>query len=142
MENNLKKASKVAEQAIKNLENETGETYCLLTTVSALVGGKWKLQLISHLSHGPVRFGQLKKLMHLCSEKMLIQALRELEEDALIVRKQYNEVPPRVEYSLSEQGQSLVPIILQMMSWGKGYLSQKHPACKVYIPNALLADVA
>jgi len=100
-------------------------TYCLLTTVSNLIGGKWKMQVLTHLLSGPVRFGEMKRLMPQITEKMLIQALRELETDGLISRKQYEEVPPKVEYSLTEVGDDLRPLLIGLVNWGKKYVNAK-----------------
>jgi len=107
-------------------------TYCLLTTVSNLIGGKWKMQVLTHLLKGPVRFGEMKRLMPQITEKMLIQALRELETDGLINRKQYQEIPPKVEYSLTPIGEGLEPILRNMVAWGKAYVTTKKEACEFW----------
>lgn len=87
-----------------------------------VIGGKWKLILLANLAQGPVRFGELSRRMPECSEKMLIQSLRELEQDGLVHRKQYPEVPPRVEYSLTNEGHELLPALHEMRKWGKQFI--------------------
>jgi DNA-binding HxlR family transcriptional regulator len=88
----------------------------------AVIGGKWKLIILWHLGlEGTKRFSELKKLIPNITQKMLTNQLRELEEDQLIHRKVYPEVPPRVEYSLSDYGESLMPVLQMMYDWGKNY---------------------
>jgi DNA-binding HxlR family transcriptional regulator len=116
------------------------QTFCLMTSTMAILGGKWKLQVLSHMVHEPIRYGELKRKMPEISEKMLIQALRELEADGIIVRTQYNEIPPRVDYALSEIGRELVPVIKEMMAWGQKYVETI--ACKLpaQAPDFVLTD--
>lgn len=91
----------------------------------AVIGGKWKLIILWHLGlQGTKRFSELKKLIPHITQKMLTNQLRELEEDRLVFRKVYPEVPPRVEYSLTEHGESLVPVLKMMYDWGKNYGEQ------------------
>jgi DNA-binding HxlR family transcriptional regulator len=74
---------------------------CGLDTVLALIGGKWKMLILYHLGHGSRRFGELRRLLLGISEKMLIQDLRQMQESGLLVRKDYQQVPPKVEYSIT-----------------------------------------
>jgi len=91
----------------------------------AVIGGKWKLIILWHLGlEGTKRFSELKKLIPHITQKMLTNQLRELEEDQLIFRKVYPVVPPRVEYSLTEHGESLMPVLKMMYNWGKSYGEQ------------------
>ncbi|TMV43414.1 winged helix-turn-helix transcriptional regulator [Paenibacillus mesophilus] len=91
----------------------------------AVIGGKWKLIILWHLGlEGTKRFSELKKLIPHITQKMLTNQLRELEEDQLIFRKVYPVVPPRVEYSLTEHGESLMPVLKMMYNWGKQYGEQ------------------
>ncbi len=93
---------------------------CPLTTAMNIIGGKWKVVILGHLFTGEKRFGALKKLI--CgdiTQKMLTQQLRELEEDGLIHREIYKEVPPRVEYSLTDFGKSLSPVLRDLCVWGQ-----------------------
>lgn len=83
------------------------------------VGGKHKGRLIWHLQDGSIRYGQLRRLIDGVSPKMLTQALRELEEDGLITRHIFVEVPPRVEYALTESGAQLLPFIELLKEWGE-----------------------
>jgi DNA-binding HxlR family transcriptional regulator len=95
---------------------------CPIEKTLRLIVGKWKTILLWHLSSGKKRYGELKKLIPDVSEKMLIQSLRELEKDGLVLRKVYPEIPPRVEYSLSKRGKSLSPIICSLNTWGQKHL--------------------
>lgn len=95
---------------------------CPIERTLRLIVGKWKTIILWHLSSGTKRYGELKKLIPAVSEKMLIQSLRELEKDALILRKVYPEIPPRVEYRLSKRGESLSSLICALNTWGKKHL--------------------
>ena len=95
---------------------------CTFEITIDLIGGKWKPLIIWHLgTKGTKRFNELKKLLPNITQKMLTQQLRELEANALIIRKVYAEVPPKVEYSLTEIGESLMPILKTMCDWGDYY---------------------
>ncbi|MDD3222001.1 MAG: transcriptional regulator [Clostridia bacterium] len=96
---------------------------CPVTPVISMLQGKWKLQIIYELCiKDPVRFGELKKMLRTITNTMLTNALRELEADGLIDRVQYNEIPPRVEYSLTEKGRDLLPVFYAMSQWGFKYI--------------------
>lgn len=97
---------------------------CTVAITLEIIGGKWKSLILWHLSFKTLRFSQLQRRLGKVTQKMLTQQLRELEADGLIHREVYAEVPPRVEYSLTELGTSVVPILEQMCRWGKGYLEQ------------------
>lgn len=92
---------------------------CPIEKTLKMIVGKWKTILLWHLSSGKKRYGELKKLVPTVSEKMLIQSLRELEKDQLVVRKVYPEIPPKVEYILSKRGKSLSPLICALNNWGE-----------------------
>lgn len=95
---------------------------CPLTPVLLLLQGKWKSQVLYELCvNDIVRFGQLKKNLPGIKNTMLTSTLRELEADGVIVRKQFNEIPPHVEYSFSQKGRDLMPIFYAMMNWGFKY---------------------
>ncbi len=95
---------------------------CTFELTLEVVGGKWKPIILWHLNqYGTMRFSELKKTMPQVTQKMLTQQLRELEDDRLVNRKVYAEVPPRVEYSLTETGYSLIPLLKAMDNWGKQY---------------------
>ncbi len=98
--------------------------YCAIRSTLNVMGGKWKLLILSYLINGPRRYGELKRLIPEISEKMLIQELRELETDLIVERKVYYQVPPKVEYLLTKYGQDIEPIILSLLDWGKAYLQR------------------
>jgi DNA-binding HxlR family transcriptional regulator len=87
-----------------------------------VIGGKWKCVILCHLTHGTKRTSDLKRLMPNITQKMLTQQLRELEDDGIINRIVYNQVPPKVEYQLSEYGQSLQSILDSLCSWGENHI--------------------
>lgn len=94
---------------------------CPVATTVALIGSKWKLLIIRNLRARPWRFNELKKNLEGISQKVLTDSLRSLEEDGIITRTVYPEVPPRVEYALSELGESMRPIMDAMEAFGLGY---------------------
>lgn len=94
---------------------------CPVETTLTLIGDKWKVLILRDLLTGTKRFGELKKSVGNVSQKVLTAQLRNMEESGLISRKVYAEVPPRVEYSLTELGQSLKPILDSMQAWGIEY---------------------
>ena len=95
---------------------------CPVTPVLLLLQGKWKSQVLYELCvNDIVRLGQLKKNLPGITNTMLTSTLRELEADGVIVRKQFNEIPPHVEYSFSQKGKDLMPIFYAMMNWGFKY---------------------
>ena len=94
---------------------------CPVETTLTLIGDKWKVLILRDLLPGTKRFGELKKSIGSVSQKVLTAQLCDMEEAGLVSRKVYAEVPPRVEYSLTELGQSLKPILDAMWSWGQGY---------------------
>ena len=93
-------------------------TDCGLDTVLALIGGKWKMLILFHLCHGSRRFGELRRLLPGISEKMLIQDLRQMQESNLLVRKDYQQVPPKVEYSITPFGKALGKSMAPLCAWG------------------------
>lgn len=96
---------------------------CPVETTLTLIGDKWKVLILRDLLTGTKRFGELKKSVGGVSQKVLTAQLRDMEESGLLTRKVYAEVPPRVEYSLTELGHSLHPILDAMWNWGEGYKS-------------------
>lgn len=104
------------------MKNKIKNYNCQVGTTLGLIGGKYKVVIIWYLSeNGVLRYNELQKLLLGVTPKMLISQLRELEEDKLIKRKVYPVVPPKVEYSLTELGKSLIPILQEMKTWGEKY---------------------
>lgn len=99
---------------------------CPVAATVALIGSKWKLLIIRNLLARPWRFNELKKDLNGISQKVLTDSLRSLESDGLVVRTEFDEQPPRVEYSLSPLGQSLRPILKAMEQWGADYQQGRH----------------
>ena len=99
---------------------------CPVATTVNLIGNKWKLLIIRNLLVGKARFKDLKNGIDGISQKVLTDNLRSMEEDGLIIRKSYPEIPPRVEYELSDLGNSLRPIIKSMEVWGNEYKKEKN----------------
>ena len=97
---------------------------CPVATTVALIGSKWKLLILRNLMARPWRFNELKKDLNGVSQKVLTDSLRSLEEDGIVTRTIYPEVPPRVEYSLTPLGRSLKPIMDAMRVWGEQYKQQ------------------
>jgi len=94
---------------------------CPVEMTLQLMGNRWKFLIIRDLLEGTKRFGELKKSVGLITQKVLTQNLREMEECGLVIRKVYAEVPPRVDYTLTETGYSLKPILDSMVEWGTSY---------------------
>ena len=97
---------------------------CPVETTLMLIGDKWKVLILRDLMPGTRRFGELKKSIGSVSQKVLTAQLRDMEANGLVHREVYAEVPPRVEYSLTEVGRSLKPILDAMSTWGEGYKAQ------------------
>ena len=104
---------------------------CPVEATLELIGGKYKALILWQLSNGQMRFSELKKAIHNATPKMLTQQLRELESQGLIHREVFPVVPPKVEYSMTEMGRSLMPILVAMRDWGADYLRGKNlePSC-------------
>jgi DNA-binding HxlR family transcriptional regulator len=98
------------------------QSVCPMTRTMGVLGGKWKPIIIVRLGHKRVRFGQLAQKMDLISRKVLTEQLKELEEDGLILREAFAELPPRVEYRLSPRGLALLPILDELCQWHCGEL--------------------
>lgn len=98
---------------------------CPVEATLELIGGKYKALILWHLSDKTLRFNELRKLVGNATAKMLTQQLRELESQKLIHREVFPVIPPRVEYSLTELGRSLLPILVSMRDWGAAYMKTK-----------------
>lgn len=102
-------------------EIQKGLPACPVETTLMLIGDKWKVLILRDLMPGPKRFGELKKSIGTISQKVLTAQLRDMERSGLLIRTVYAEVPPRVEYSLTDLGRSLKPILDAMWNWGENY---------------------
>lgn len=107
--------------------------YSNLEVTMDVIGGKWKGLVLYHVIQGPKRTSELKRLVHSITQKMLIQTLRELEADGIVSRKMYNQVPPKVEYSVTEMGQSFEPILRALCQWGYDYADKTFAEGEVQI---------
>lgn len=92
--------------------------HCSMELTLSIIGGKWKVLILWYLGKEKMRFNELQRKLQYITPKMLTQQLRELEQDHLITRKIYQQVPPKVEYSLSKEGESLLPILCTLNQWG------------------------
>jgi DNA-binding HxlR family transcriptional regulator len=101
--------------------SEETKSRCPVEATLGVIGGRWKAAVLFQLSSGTKRFGELRKLLPNVTQRMLTLQLRELEQDGLVRRTVYAEVPPRVEYELTAWGESLRPIIDAMCEWGQRY---------------------
>ena len=100
-------------------ENIAGQG-CGLKKIIDIIGGKWKIMILCIIDRDEVvRYGDLKRSVFGITNTMLAQSLKELESDGLVIRKQYDEMPVRVEYSLSKKAKSLIPILLELKKWGE-----------------------
>lgn len=103
---------------------------CPVSIALDVIGGKWKLQIVWILSEKSYRFGELKRQLPGISEKILIQQLKQLTEDGLVMRNQFPEVPPRVEYSVTRTGKSLLPLLQALKTWSQENLMTDYLAKK------------
>lgn len=106
----------------RNYECSAG---CPVEATLELIGGKWKGLVLYHLLQGTMRFNEMRRKMPSVTQRMLTRQLRELEAVGLIVRTVYAEVPPRVEYALTLEGETLRPVILALREWGRNYLQSR-----------------
>lgn len=97
---------------------------CPVRTALAVIGGKWKPVIARYLMLGTRRYGELRKLMPDATQKMLTQQLRELERDGIVARRVYEEVPPKVEYSLTAYGLTLQPVLRELCKWGEKHAAE------------------
>ena len=123
----MKNSTNIDNQEVKNERKMVfDENSCPVTATMQVLGGKWKAILINAIYlTSPARFGELKRSVKGITQSMLTQQLRELEDDGLISRKIYAEIPPRVEYTLTEFGLTLSPIMQSMAKWGAEFRMKK-----------------
>ena len=106
------------------LRRRAGRTGCAVEATMSVLGGIWKPVLVSHLLAGPVRFNALCRLTPNAPARMITLQLRELEADGIIRRTIYPEVPPKVEYALTDLGRTLEPVLTSLRDWGESFVSQ------------------
>lgn len=103
---------------------KNNEYQCSMELTLALIGGKWKALILWHLGDKILRYNEMRKLLPNVTPKMLTQQLRELEDSGLVKRFIYTQIPPKVEYSLTEAGKSLLPILDTLCKWGLNYANE------------------
>lgn len=125
---------------MSNYDLPMGSSHCPVSDALDIIGGKWKVVIIYHLQHSPKRFNELRRHLPEITQRMLTLQLKELVRDGVIKRFDYQQVPPKVEYSLTEQGQTLFPVLHAMHVWGENHaerclqirqnsaLTEDHPA--------------
>jgi DNA-binding HxlR family transcriptional regulator len=106
-----------------------------------VIGGKWKPVILFHLTFGKKRNNEFKSLIPAITQKMLTQHLRELEEEGVILRISYNQVPPRVEYELTDYGWSLKELLHLMCRWGDSHIERKYEGKATVLVNPMITDV-
>ncbi|MGO1044350.1 winged helix-turn-helix transcriptional regulator [Clostridioides difficile] len=111
----------------KNITENDEELTCPIRYALDIVGGKWKLPIICMLAvDNPIRYSSIKRKLDGITNTMLAQSLKDLESDGIVHRKQYNEIPPKVEYTLTDKGKSIVPILQQFANWGAINMQEKN----------------
>jgi DNA-binding HxlR family transcriptional regulator len=112
------------EQGMDRMTTEQQDGRQFVQTTLGVLGGKWKILILWHVRDRPKRFSELKRLIPEISEKVLIQQLRDLEKDGIVHRQDYAEMPPKVEYSFTEYGRSLKPVLRMLCNWGEEHLKK------------------
>jgi len=110
---------------IKRKNKDFNPYNCGVTHFMNLVGGRWKIIIIYAISKKCNRFSALQRMIPAISKQMLVNQLRELEQDGIIARTIYAEIPPRVEYELTAYGHSMIPVLLEIQKWGAGDLQKR-----------------
>jgi len=126
------------------MATEKQPTLCPIKHLVTVFGGKWKLPAVCIIANcAPVRYGQIKRELGSITNMMLSKTLKELEKDGVICRKQYNEVPPHVEYTLSEAGKTILPVLNEMGKWATTQMKKKNimPSCSGCLVNAKKKNV-
>ncbi|MDF3285485.1 helix-turn-helix domain-containing protein [Gordonia sp. N1V] len=109
---------------------------CPVEVSIAVLGGAWKMTIVKHLLDGPLRYGELRRAVGPVTPRVLTRQLRELECDGIVRREAYPEVPPRVEYSLTDLGQALEPFVTALNEWGKKYTTEVIEPKQARLPAA------
>ncbi|MEN8215907.1 MAG: helix-turn-helix domain-containing protein [Pseudomonadota bacterium] len=110
----------------ERINQKKSDFNCPVEATLSVIGGKWKCLIIHHLIDGTKRFNELRRLIPAITQGMLTSQLRELEADRIVNRKVYAEVPPKTEYSLTELGKTLEPVLWAMHDWGKGVINAQN----------------
>lgn len=119
------KKDMTAEQYLQRVLSSEVKTDCPMRKTLELLSGKWRTHIIYELCKKPVcRFGELKKAVPQITNTMLTSTLRDLEALGIVNREQFNEIPPRVEYSLTEKGKALLPVFFELAKWGEEFLEE------------------
>jgi DNA-binding HxlR family transcriptional regulator len=113
---------------------------CPVEAALDLIDGKWKGVILYHLGHGTLRFNELRRRLGAITQRMLTKQLRELESGGLVTRKIYPEIPPKVEYSLSSDGESMRPVIRALELWGRDRLRKNQDAARAPASHAAYAQ--
>lgn len=116
---------KVSVHLPQNLSEKERSLLCPVVFAISQLGGKWKLIVLHNLVDGPMRFGELRRAIPDITQRMLTLTLRELEEDGIVNRKVFEVVPPHVEYSMTELGQQLAPVMDSLRTWGRANFAAK-----------------
>ena len=120
------KKDMTAEEYLERVLSSDVQSDCPMRRTLELLSGKWRTHIIYELCKQPVcRFGELKKALPRITNTMLTTTLRELETLGIVHREQYNEIPPRVEYSLTEKGKALLPVFFELAKWGEEHLEKE-----------------
>ena len=117
----------------KSKTNETKNLLCPINYLTKVLGGRWKLHVLCILNNGgTVRFGQIRKKIGKVSNVMLSQTLKELERDEIVIRHQYNEVPPHVDYTLTKKGKDVLSALYMLGDWAAKYMKEENitPKCE------------
>ena len=121
----IMKKNMTAEEYLQKILSTNPKDDCPMRKTLELISGKWRTHIIYELCKKPTcRFGELKKLLPNITNTMLTSTLRDLEEYGIVHREQFNEIPPHVEYSLTEKGKALLPAFLELAKWGENYLEK------------------
>ena len=110
---------------MKKKRNYADEPGCAMEAAVNIIGGKWKGVILFHLLDGTMRFNELGRQVRGITPRLLINQLRELEEDGLVERIAYPVIPPKVEYRLTEEGRSMAPLLNSLSEWGAGWLARR-----------------
>lgn len=124
-QSNLLQKGNLEKSSNKSVTNDSECTVGSVEATLSVIGGKWKPIILYHLASNTRRFGEIAARIPRISRKVLTEQLKELEKDKLVERKYYKEIPPRVEYSLTELGESLTPVFKEMAEWGDKHILSK-----------------